>query len=153
MNLTIKDIMDAFVDPSADYIWDSVTTTVTAKGTVEKYPRTDEEWKELRRRAIQVMEGANLLLIPGRRAGNPGERFDPRVALPADRIEALISQDRAGFNRLAHGLYDSMVPVLQAIDAKDKGKLLEVGDAIEGACESCHVKYWYPPREQPPAKQ
>ena len=65
LNATIKDIMDSLIDPAADYIWDAVATTVTAKGREEKYPRTDEEWKELRRRAIHLLEGANLLLIPG----------------------------------------------------------------------------------------
>jgi hypothetical protein len=147
LNATIKDIMDAFVDPSADYIWDAVSTTVTAKGSVEKYPQTDEEWKELRRRAIQIMEGANLLLMPGRRVANPGEASDPRIELPPDRIEALINQDRANFTKLAHDLYDSMVPVLQAIEAKDKHKLLDAGDGIDRACENCHTKYWYPPRQ------
>ena len=143
LNATIRDIMDSFIDPAADHIWDAVAITVTAKGRVEKHPRTDEEWKELRRRAIQIMEGANLLLIPGRRVARPGEKVDPRVAIPPDQIEALINQDRAGFTKLAYELYDSVVPVLQAIEAKDKDKLLEVGDGIDRACENCHTKYWY----------
>jgi hypothetical protein len=146
LHATIKDIMDSFIDPGADYLWDAVATTVTAKGSVEKYPRTDDEWKELRRRAIQVMEGANLLLIPGRRVATPGEPSDPRIELPPDRIEALINQDRASFTQRAHALYDSMLPVLQAIEAKDRHKLLDAGDAIDQACENCHLKYWYPPR-------
>jgi hypothetical protein len=146
LNASIKDIMDSLVDPAADYIWDAVATTVTAKGREEKYPRTDEEWKEVRRRAIQLMEGANLLLIPGRRVAAAGQTADPRVELPPDQIEALINQDRASFVSLAHGLYDSVVPALQAIDAKDKEKLLEAGDAIDRACESCHIKYWYAKR-------
>jgi hypothetical protein len=143
LNATIKDIMDSQVDPAADYIWDAVATTMTAKGREEKYPRTDEEWKELRRRAIQLMEGANLLLIPGRRVAAPGQTADPRIELPPDQIEALINQDRRSFVNLAHGLYDSVVPALQAIETKDKDKLLEVGNAIDLACESCHMKYWY----------
>jgi hypothetical protein len=145
LNATIKDIMDALVDPSADYIWDAVATTITAKGREEKYPRTDEEWKEVRRRAIQLMEGANLLLIPGRHVARPGEKADdPRVALPPDRIEALINEDRASFSKLADALYDSVLPALEAIEAKDKDRLLDAGDAIDRACENCHVKYWYP---------
>ena len=48
LDATIKDIMDSFVDPSADYIWDAVSTTVTAKGAVERYPQTDDEWKDYR---------------------------------------------------------------------------------------------------------
>ena len=145
LNATIKDIMDAFVDPSADYIWDAVSTTMTAHGSVEKYPRTDDEWNELRRRAIQIMEGANLLLIPGRRVANSGRASDPRIELPPERIEALINEDRATFTRMAHDLYDSMVPVLQAIEAKDRHRLLDVGEGIDRACENCHLKYWYPP--------
>jgi len=146
LNATIRDIMDAFIDPAADHIWDAVAITVTAKGRVEKYPRTDEEWKELRRRAIQVMEGANLLLVPGRHVARPGEQVDPRVAIPPDQIEAMINQDRAAFTKMAHDLYDSVLPVLQAIDAKDKDKLLDVSDAIDRACENCHIKYWYAKR-------
>src|SRR5438093_13128239 len=63
---TIKDIMDSMVDPGADYIWDSVETVVSAKGIEEKQPRTDEEWKEVRRRAIMLLEATNALQIPGR---------------------------------------------------------------------------------------
>ena len=75
-----------------------------------------------------------------------GQTADPRVELPPDQIEALINQDRASFANLAHGLYDSVLPALQAIEAKDKDKLLEAGDAIDRACESCHLKYWYAKR-------
>ena len=146
LNATIRDIMDAFIDPAADHIWDAVSITVTAKGREEKHPRTDDEWKELRRRAIQIMEGANLLLIPGRRVARPGEKVDPRVAIPPEEIEALINQDRATFTKMAYDLYDSVVPVLQAIEAKDKDKLLEVSDRIDQACETCHIKYWYAKR-------
>ena len=146
LNATIRDIMDSFIDPAADHIWDAVAITVTAKGREEKFPRTDDEWKELRRRAIQVMEGANLLLVPGRRVARPGEKVDPRVAIPPEQIEALINQDRASFTKMALEMYDSVLPVLQAIEAKDKDKLLEVGDGIDRACENCHIKYWYAKR-------
>lgn len=146
MNATIRDIMDSFIDPAADHIWDAVSITVTAKGREETHPQTDEEWKELRRRAIQIMEGANLLLVPGRRVARPGEKVDPLIGVPPDQVEALINQDRAGFTKMAYDLHDSVLPVLQAIEAKDKDKLLEVGDGIYRACENCHIKYWFPKR-------
>ena len=146
VDATIKDIMDSIVDPGADYIWDAVATTVTAKGKEEKYPRTDDEWKEVRRHAIHLMEASNMLLIPGRHVAKPGEKGDPRVELPPEQIEALINQDRVNFTKLANGLYDSVLPVLRAIDKKDKEALLEAGDAIDQACENCHFTYWYPKR-------
>jgi hypothetical protein len=54
---TIKDIMDSVIDPSADELWESVSTTVDATGLHEKFPQTDEEWKEVRRDAIRLIEG------------------------------------------------------------------------------------------------
>src|SRR5690242_9403424 len=63
---TVKDIMDSMVDPGADFIWDAVETVVSAKGVEEKAPHTDEEWKDVRRHAIMLMEATNLLQIPGR---------------------------------------------------------------------------------------
>ena len=58
----------------------------------------------------------------------------------------MINEDRAAFTKMAYDLYDSTLPVLQAIDAKDKDKLLEVSGGIDTACENCHIKYWYPKR-------
>src|SRR5262245_14962850 len=63
---TIKDIMDSMVDPSADTLWESVATIVSAAGTEERQPRTDEEWKNVHRKAIELVEATNLLIIEGR---------------------------------------------------------------------------------------
>ena len=52
ISLTVKDIMDAIVDPSSDAIWGSVEVVATLEGTVEKQPRTDDDWKALRRHAV-----------------------------------------------------------------------------------------------------
>src|SRR5262249_12869369 len=53
---TVKDVMDSIVDPASDFIWDAVETTVSAKGVEEKAPHTDEEWKDVRRHAIMLLE-------------------------------------------------------------------------------------------------
>src|SRR5258706_11644350 len=64
---TFQEIMDSIVDPSSDVIWEAVSTTVDAKGIHEKQPHTDAEWHEFRRRAILLVEAANLIAVPGRR--------------------------------------------------------------------------------------
>ena len=68
--------MDSMVDPNADYIWESVATIVTAAGTEERQPRTDEDWITLRRRAIPLIEATNLLQMPGRHVAKPGEKSE-----------------------------------------------------------------------------
>ena len=149
---TIKDLMDGMVDPAADAIWNSVATTITTKGKEEKAPHTDEEWATVHRSAIQLLEASNLLQIPGRHVAKPGERNEQGIELQPDQIQALINQDRQAWITLAHGLHDAATLALHAADAKDPAKVLESGEQIDNACESCHQKYWYPHPAQSSSK-
>src|SRR5262245_42790548 len=147
---TIKDIMDSMGDPGADFLWGAVETIISAEGTKEKAPRTDEEWKDVRRHAIMLLEATNLLQIPGRHVAKPGEKADdPKVELGPEQIEELINKDRASWIKHAHGLHDATMDALKAIEAKDTEKLLDLGNAIDEACEKCHLQYWYPNETRP----
>ena len=141
---TIKDLMDSIVDPAADTIWDSVATTITTKGKIEKAPHTAEEWTTVRRSALQLLEASNLLQIPGRRVAKPGEQNNQGIELQPDQIETLINQDRQSWIGFAHGLHDAATQAVNAADAKDPAKVLESGEQIDNACEHCHQQYWYP---------
>ena len=142
---TIKDIMDGLVDPSSDYLWESVATIVTKKGTEERRPRTVEQWKEVRRRAIALTEATNLLIMDGRLVAHPGEQSEnPGIELGPEEIKAVIDADRASFIKFAHALHDAGMKALAAIDKKDADALSDAGETIDEACEQCHLKYWYP---------
>src|SRR5262245_54393164 len=150
LTATVKDLMDSMVDPGADFLWGAVETIVSAKGTEEKMPRTDEEWKEVRRHAIMLLEATNALQIPGRKVARAGEKAeDPKVELSPEQIEELINKDRASWIKYAHGLHDATMQAFAAIEAKDAEKLLDVGNAIDEACEKCHLQYWYPNDKRP----
>jgi hypothetical protein len=149
---TVKDIMDALVDPGSDVLWDSVETIVSAKGTEEKAPHTDEEWKNVRNHAIMLLEATNLLQIPGRHVAKAGEKADdPKVELAPDQIEDMINKDRAKWIGFATKLHDATMESFKAIEAKDAEKLLDTGDGIDNACENCHLQYWYPNERKPDA--
>ena len=148
---TVKDIMQSVVDPSADVVWQAVTSVQSVKGLVEKAPKTDEEWTMVRHGAITLTEASNLLMVPGRHVARAGEKSDtPGVELEPSEMEALITKDLGAWRKRAHGLHEAGVAALQAIDAKDANKLFEVGEQIERACEGCHSQYWYPNEKIPP---
>jgi len=142
---TIKDIMDSAVDPSADYIWESIGTEVSAAGIVEKIPQNDEEWKEERRKAIILVEAANLLLMPGRKVAKAGEKAEnPEVELGPEEIEALINKDRAQFVKLAKEFQATAIEQLKAVEDRNRDELLRTGGDLDTRCENCHKVYWYP---------
>jgi hypothetical protein len=142
---TIKDMMDSIVDPNADFLWDSISTSLTLKGVVHKEPHTDEEWQEARRHAVTLVEATNLLLVPNRHVAKPGEKADdPNVEEPPEAIEAHINQDRATFDSRIQRLRETALATLTAIDKKDATEMEQATDRLDKACEACHLTYWYP---------
>ena len=148
---TVKDLMQSIVDPSADLVWNAVTTVQTAKGTIDTVPKTSEDWLKVRHGAVGLSEGANLLMMPGRHVAQPHEKSDtPGVELEPAEMEVLINKDRPAFLQRAKALHEAGMAAVAAADAKDSQKLFEVGEQIEQACENCHSHYWYPNEKIPP---
>jgi len=145
---TIKDVMKGIVDPNAMAIWDVVSTESTPTGVVEKAPQTDAEWAVVEHNALTLAEAANLLLTPSRLMSRPEEansksQPDAPELTPA-QIEKKIADNRAEWVKHAKELQATAVTAMAATKAHDKDGLLNVGETIDGACESCHVVYWYP---------
>jgi hypothetical protein len=143
---TIQDIMDAQVDPAADEIWNSVASIVTPTGVEEKQPRTDEEWEALKLKAFLVIEGGNLLAMPGRRVAPEGAPLDPAelAGETPDDIQKAMAANRAAWVQLSMGLHDAGLEVMKAIEAKSPQQLVDAGEILDTACENCHSTFWYP---------
>ena len=147
---TVKDLMLSKVDPAADIVWLSVTTVQSAEGTIDTAPKTDEEWEKVRKGAMALVEGADLLKTPGIHVAPPGHKSEtPGVELEPLEMEALINKDPAAWGMRADALRAAGLAAVQAAEAKDAPKVFEVGEQIERACENCHTHYWYPNEKIP----
>ena len=145
---SVQEIMDSIVDPSADVIWNAVGTVQDKEGNHELLPQSAEEWHDVRRAAVRIIEGGNLLIMP-REAAPPGTKSEAEgVELEPVQIAALIKKKRKMFNGFARALQSLGAEALRAADAKDGDQLLEIGARMEAVCESCHQTFWYPPQKQ-----
>lgn len=145
---SIKELMDSTVDPAADGLWDSVAIISTMAGVEHRQPRTEEEWKAVRRHAVTLLEATNLLVMDGRRAAPAGTQPGEGELSP-EEIDQRIAGSRPALIQLAHGLQAATVKALDAIDKKDAAALLQAGAGIDTACEACHLTYWYPNQKIP----
>jgi hypothetical protein len=149
---TIQELMATQVDPSADLLWASVSTVITAAGTQEKQPRTEAEWQTVRRYAVTVVESANLLAVPERRVAASGGKTEdsaiPGIERP-ENIQKAIDVDPASFVNAALRLRDAGLKAVTAIDQRNAPGLVEAGGDLDSACEACHLKYWYPHSPRP----
>jgi hypothetical protein len=147
---TIQELMQSEVDASADSIWDAVETTTTASGDETKQPRTAEEWRDVRRNAIVLIEAANLLTVPQRKLSTAPFPSEAAGALDSTQIAQRIATSRAAFNQYALTLRQTAQTMLGAIDAKDSTALVSAGAVLDEVCESCHMTFWYPNQVIPP---
>jgi hypothetical protein len=147
---SIKDLMESIIDPSADALWGAVGTIVDTEGIHETFPKTQDEWLDLRRAAVRIMEGGNLLMMPGREAAPVGTKSEvPGVELEPAEITALIKKNRKSFNAFAKALRVLGLEALQATDTNDAALLMDVGGRMQDLCESCHKTFWYPRQKLP----
>jgi hypothetical protein len=114
---TVKQIMKGIVAPAATVVFNSVSTTVSFRGTEETFPRNDAEWEAVGTSAAALIESGNLLLM-GTRAIDKGEWVKMSQAM----IEA---------GKLA----------LKATQDKSTEGVLAAGERVNVSCDACHRRY------------
>ena len=80
-------------------------------------PKDDAEWEKVQANAATLAESANLLLVP------------PRLI------------DAPEWKGFAQNLVSTSKAALEAAQAHDVDKVLEVGNQIYEVCDGCHKKY------------
>ena len=148
---TFQDIMDSVVDFSADYIWKAVSTTVDKKGVHEMQPRTDDDWHEFRRRAVLLVEAANLIAVPGRRVANGDKAVEDHQLLEVAKIQQRLDTQHDALVGFAGALRDVSLKLVDAADKRDVASITDLGGTLDEVCESCHKVFWYPDDPGAPA--
>ncbi len=114
---TVKQLMSAVAVPTAQAIFDSVQTNVTAKGIEEIFPRNDGEWEALAANAAALAEVGTLLQDDG------------------------LAVDRGDWVKMSAALTDAAKQAVAAATAKSTDAVLEAGDAVNRTCDTCHMRY------------
>ena len=117
-DLGVQRLMQLVIDPAADALWLSVSTTVTEKGVEEKFPQNDEEWEDVRHGAAVLVESGNLLMM------------SPRA------------KDNEDWMKMSAGLTEAASTALKAAESKDVDAVFKTGGDVYQACTNCHAKYW-----------
>jgi hypothetical protein len=145
--VSVKELMSDMIDPASDNIFNAVSTVISAKGTVETEPKTDEDWGKVRIGAVTIVEGIYLLKIP-RPIAPPGElnySVGPDASeLTPDQIKAKLEADPVLWNAKIEALRNIGLEILEIVKRKDAKELGEAGEILDQVCESCHLEYWYP---------
>jgi cytochrome c556 len=146
--VSVKELMRFMIDPASDNIFDAVKIVQTKNGTVERLPKTEEDWEKLRIGAVTLAEGVYLLKVP-RPFAPAGDNNDNTTGpdateLTPAQIEAKRAKDPVLWNAKIEALRNVGLEVLEIVKTKKTDELWEASYNLDQACESCHIQYWYP---------
>ena len=115
---SVKQLMQATIEPSAEVLFEAVGTVVSSSGVEEIAPKNDEEWAAVRNSALTLAESGNLLMI--------GDR----------------ARDKGEWIKMSQALVGVGVVALKAAEAKNPQALFEAGGQVYEVCQQCHSRYW-----------
>lgn len=115
-SLPVIEVMDHLIDPGAWAFWRASGEVTDEAGSKSLTPTTEEGWLAAENGAVQVAEGGNLLLLPGRVRDEEWIRLSKK--LTQDGLEAKA-----------------------AVEAKDSQRMFVAGAEMFKTCKACHAKY------------
>lgn len=113
----VKYLMQWVLDPAVDGVWDSSGSIITAAGTRQLEPTTNEGWRAVEHSAAVVAASGNLLMMPGR------------------------AVDDEAWKNISLGLVEAGLQAQAAAKAQDSEALFEAGAQIYRVCKACHSVY------------
>lgn len=145
--VSVKELMRDMLDPASDNIFDAVKVVSTRQGTVERIPKTDEDWNRIRIGAVTLVEGVSLLKIrrPFAPDGDQNNSTGPDATeLSPAQITAKLEADPVLWNAKIEALRNVGLEVLEIVKQRKVDELWDAGGNLDQACEACHSEYWYP---------
>ena len=146
---TLHEVMKEEVDTRGDDVWAVGNRHMTEDAGLDGATMTDAEWAKLASAATSLQQAAlDLAALPDPIVVvKPGVKIafeDASWGDSAKSVQHNVDQDPQGVRDLANSLAEHMADLATAAnkhDADTAGKLI---NDLDGICESCHVKYWYP---------
>ncbi|WP_305098325.1 cytochrome c [Croceibacterium aestuarii] len=144
--LGVRKAMIDSVNPAALQIWAVGNDALDDDGAPDPSKLDSAALKDLKEGATLLGEGARrLALARDLRASGPdlvGGKVPEGVAT-REQIQAAIDANPAGFRAYAAVMGDQADGILKAIESGDKAAISDRLMSFDGACQSCHEKYWY----------
>lgn len=150
--LTLHEVMKDQVDANADALWELTNPLLDDTASFDPARMDDAIWARITELSGKVEQGSRTLaaMDPIVVAAEGVTLSDQAVEFghtPA-RVQAFVDADPATFRELATTLADHMGELSAAAAARDPQTAARLVDELEGVCESCHLKYWYPEAQQ-----
>jgi len=154
---TINASMTDVMEPTAQTIWDIMSSAYNAKGDgLDPTRISDADWKKLDEASRKLKERADMLaladhlvvatenqpILGSQAVGVKGDLGAAWDAVSAQQVQGRIDAKPALFAQKARALADAAAQIAQAADARNVHRFYTVASGLDEVCDSCHEPFW-----------
>lgn len=145
--LDVRKAMIDGVNPAALAIWDVSNAATNDEGVLDPALMDAAAWARLEEAAGMLQFHAQEMAKAQRfAAGGPdlasGEV--PEGVSTREQIQAMIDADPDGFRTSATQMAEQAGALRAAVRLRDASATGDLAAGIDGNCQSCHERYWFP---------
>lgn len=145
----VHELMKNVIAVQTQVIWDVGNQAQDDKGDPDPTKLKPADWTKAAAAAAKARQAAETLAnAPAVMAAAPGQKIDGEGGssggFGARQVQAAIDANPKAFQAFAKALAVSMGEVESAAKAKNARKLFDSSGQLDGICEDCHMKFWYP---------
>jgi hypothetical protein len=146
---TLHEVRKDEVDTRADDVWAVGNAHMSEDAGIDGATMTDADWSKLASAATSLHDAAlDLASLPDPlTVVKPGAKIafeDTSWGDKATAVQHNVDQDPQGLRDLANTLARHTADITAAAQKHDAAAAGKLVNELDGVCESCHVKYWYP---------
>jgi hypothetical protein len=146
---TLHEVMKDEVDTRADDVWAVGNAHIGEDAGLDGAGMTNADWQKLASAATNLHQAAlDLADLPQPLVVvKPGAKIayeDTDWGDSAKSVQQNVDKDPQGLRDLANALARHTADLAAAADKHDAATAGKLVNQLDGVCESCHVRYWYP---------
>lgn len=146
---TLHEVMKDEVDPRGDDVWAVGNAHIDGDAGLDGASMTQADWARLATAATSLQQAAlDIVKLPKPiTVVKPGTKIayeDTSWGDSAASVQANVAKDQQGLMNLANALAEHSAEIATAAGKHDAAAAGQLVNELDGVCESCHVKYWYP---------
>jgi hypothetical protein len=144
---SVQQLMNEVVEKNARSIWNAVSYTVTADGTTENIPDTDEEWTALLQNALELRIAGEALMDQARPVA-PGvdESTWPAWQYTPTEISSMRNDSIDEWRLFLVDMQSTVNSIIDTINRRDVPAYTQLGVTLNQSCQGCHGSFWYKPQ-------
>lgn len=141
----VRAAMQQQVNPAILAIWDIGNNAMNDEGGIDPALMDDAKWASLAEAAGNLAEASRHMAAGDsfHAAGADNMEVAEGEISMAD-VQRFLDGDPEGFRALATAQADHADRLLAAANARDVAAAGELVAGVDGVCEDCHSRFWYP---------